>query len=118
MSKPSATRRTPLLKQMLVEIFKILITEPSVFTRGITDTTRIQMMPLVGLLQGILEHGIKTGEFRQMNSEYVTWIIFTLLDSVHFIMPKFGNIPGPLEDESLAGEVRAFLISSVINSKA
>jgi AcrR family transcriptional regulator len=99
------------------EIFKIMITEPSVFTKGMSDTSRAQLKPLVELLQGILERGMKTGEFRRMNTGYVTWIVFTLLDSVHFILPEFSGVTGPLEDEAFAVEVREFLIRSVLSPK-
>jgi AcrR family transcriptional regulator len=98
-------------------IFKVLVSEPSLFTTGVSDESRIQMMPVLGLLQEILEHGVETGEFRRMDTERAAWIIFSVLDSVHFIMPEFGNIPGPLEDDSFAAELRAFLLGSVMQKR-
>ncbi len=98
-------------------IFKVLISEPSLFTTGISDESRTQMKPLMDLLRGILEHGVETGEFRRMDSEKAVWIIFTLLDAVLFIMPEFGDIQGPLEDDSFAAELRAFLLGSVIRKQ-
>ncbi len=99
------------------KIFKVLISEPSLFTAGISDESRTQMLPLMDLLQGILEHGAETGEFRRMDSKKATWIIFTVLDAVNFILPDFGDIPGPLEDDSFASELRAFLLEGVVQKQ-
>ena len=74
-----------------------------------------QMMasPLMGRLVEIIADGIENGEFRIQNPETSTLIVYTLLDTLHILMPRLMGMPGALEDENLARELRAFILAGL-----
>jgi len=75
---------------------------------------RPQFAPVVEALSETFAYGRSTGEFRNVDPDRVTWIVFALLDSLYCLIPPDGQLPSPLRDEALAEELRTFIFQAVL----
>ncbi len=73
-----------------------------------------QFRLLMDVVRSILADGMKSGEFRPLDPDAVTWIVYSLLDTMYYIVPSTGALKGPFEDPKLARELRAFLIHALL----
>jgi len=95
-------------------VFGQMINDPD-FLRAfgrLADDRRFLL--LVDLLRRILAEGTKRGEFRRLDPDRVTWIVYSLLDTVYYLIPATGARKGPLEDARLARELRAFVVHGLL----
>jgi AcrR family transcriptional regulator len=73
----------------------------------------IHLSPLVMKMNDLLQEGVDRGEFRKFKPESVTWIIFSLLDSVFLMLPDMFKQENILEELDLAREVKAFVLNGL-----
>ena len=66
-------------------------------------------LEMVVLLQDVVGEGIARGEFRAMDPEAATLMVYSLLDSMHFLLPRYLDRPGALEDPALAAATADFI---------
>jgi AcrR family transcriptional regulator len=96
-------------------IFGLMMTDPDLLRAFGHLTQERQFELLIDVLKSILVEGMESGEFRRLEPDAVTWIIYSLLDTMYYLLPTMEARPGPLEDPKLAGEIRAFLIHGLLN---
>jgi AcrR family transcriptional regulator len=63
-----------------------------------------------GPLYRILREGMAAGQFRSMEPRAAMWVVFGLLDTVYFLIPRVMEVPGAMEDRALAEEVNRFIV--------
>ena len=63
-----------------------------------------------GPLFRILREGMETGQFRPMEPRAAMWVVFGLLDTVYFLIPRVMEVPGAMDDPALAQEVNRFIV--------
>ncbi len=73
-------------------------------------TEEIRLSQMGGPLDRILRDGVDAGQFRPLDPRAAMWVVFGLLDTVYLLMPRVMNMPGPLEDATLAREVQQFIV--------
>ncbi|HET6350157.1 MAG TPA: TetR/AcrR family transcriptional regulator [Candidatus Krumholzibacteria bacterium] len=73
-----------------------------------------QFRVLMEVVYAVLTEGMKTREFRRLDPEAVTLIIYSLLDTMYYFVPATGAFASPFEDEKLAREIRVFLTQALI----
>lgn len=78
----------------------------------LTTDRRFQL--LLDVLKGILVEGIRSGEFRRLDARSVTWIIYSLLDTMYYLVPTMGALPSPFENPKLSRELRAFVTHALL----
>lgn len=69
--------------------------------------------PLLTLLKNILNEGMKSGHFREVDSETIIWMIYTCLDMMYIFIPMMTGKPGPGEKPELAEEIRQFILHGI-----
>ena len=92
MSEPTYTQRLRKLIEVSIEYFhkndmvsKVMAQDPDVVLSVITEKNRqFQNLSIAGI-SAILDQGIKTGEFRNVDSERVAYIIDSLIRSFHYL---------------------------------
>lgn len=94
-------------------VFRMMFDEPAIIRACSTFAEEVQVSPLVGVFVDILRQGVRSGEFRKLDPEATVWIVYTLLDSMHFLMPVWSGLPGPLDDPKLARQLRAFIFNGL-----
>jgi len=90
-------------------IFNILLRDPDCMQSFGTHARDPQFLDLVALLQDIVGEGVARGEFRAMDPEAATLMVYALLDSMHFLLPLYLDRPGALEDPRLAAATADFI---------
>lgn len=98
-------RERPVLHQIFDDL-EIISRHPE-FSQQMMDS------PLIIRLGTIITEGVESGEFRRQDPASTTMIIFALMDTMHILMPKLLNMPGALEDENLARELRTFILAGI-----
>ncbi|MEJ2236666.1 MAG: TetR/AcrR family transcriptional regulator [Gemmatimonadales bacterium] len=73
-------------------------------------TEEMRMVQMGGPIDRILRDGVAAGQFRPLNPRAAMWVMFGVLDTVYFLMPRVMNAPGPLEDPVLAEETKQFVV--------
>jgi AcrR family transcriptional regulator len=73
-------------------------------------TEEMRMVQMGGPIDRILRDGVAAGQFRPLNPRAAMWVMFGVLDTVYFLMPRVMNAPGPLEDPVLAEETKQFIV--------
>ena len=69
--------------------------------------------PIVRAMYEIIDEGRKNGQFREMNTEIVVWMIFSLLDSMYLLVPELFKIPSAVPSEALDREMKRFIVSAL-----
>ena len=69
------------------------------------------------MLKGILDEGVETGEFRPLDSDSVTWMIYSMLDSMYYLLPEYFMYKSALNDPVLACEIRDFIVQAIIRKE-
>jgi AcrR family transcriptional regulator len=100
-SRERAVFRISLLDRDLLEAFGTLAPE-------------LRDSPPFLVLRDILAQGIKTGEFRVMDADFMTRTVFTVLDSTFFLRPALTHTRGPLEDDHLVQQIKEFVVSGFL----
>lgn len=95
-------------------IFHILMQDMDLMATFGEHSKDIQFTQLIEILQAVIEEGIERGEFRPLDSEAATWMIFSLLDSMYYLLPEYMAQPGAFEDSSLASSVRDFIRHALV----
>jgi len=94
-------------------VFRMMFDEPALIRAFAALLEEVQESPLMATFVDILREGVNSGEFRKLDPEANTWIVYTLLDSMHFIMPAWSGLPGPLDDAKLAHQLRDFIFNGL-----
>jgi AcrR family transcriptional regulator len=77
--------------------------------------SEISASPIMRAMCEIIDEGKKVGQFREMNTEIVVWMIFSLLDSMYLLMPELFKIPHAIPNEILDREIREFIVKGLIS---
>ena len=91
------------------KIFHILMKDMDLIGSFGDHANELQFQHMIEAMRMIIDEGIERGEFRQLDSDAATWMIFALLDSMYYLIPEFYNGVGAFEDQHLAGEVHDFI---------
>ena len=91
-------------------VFEILFAEPEVLAGLAGIAGELIDTPLHSALREVIEEGIARGEFRPLDAGRATWMVYSLLDSMFFLVPMMLATRGALEDRDLIREVRAFIL--------
>ncbi len=90
-------------------IFNILLRDSDLMGSFGAHAHDPAFLDMVVLLQDIVGEGIVRGEFRAMDPETATLMVYSLLDSMHFLLPRYLDRPGALEDPRLAAATADFI---------
>ncbi|MDP8228663.1 MAG: TetR/AcrR family transcriptional regulator [Candidatus Electryoneaceae bacterium] len=94
------------------QVFKIFFEEPDLFTK-LSNVPDMRQSPMFITLMDLLDRGVKSGQFRRLDSESAVWIVFTILDSMYFLLPMMSNVKGAGDNPVLASEVKQFILNAV-----
>jgi len=90
-------------------VFRLLFEEPEILSRFPEISSALRQSPLMTLVRATIEEGIESGEFRSLDPETGTWIFYSILDSMFFLVPAMTGRTDALQDDELIDEVRAFI---------
>ena len=117
----SATEKLELLIEEYVrmgrkhKIFHTLIKDLDLLSTIGEHKNDLQFSHTIEAMKQILEEGMANGEFRQLDSDAVTWMIYSQLDSMYYLIPEYAMGPGAFEDQHLAREVHDFLLHAIVH---
>jgi AcrR family transcriptional regulator len=69
--------------------------------------------PIMRVMCEIIDEGKRIGQFREVNTEIVVWMIFSLLDSMYLLVPELFKIPSAVPSKTLDGEVKRFIVNAL-----
>jgi len=98
-------------------VYALFVSDPSLFNVFGAMGQELQFSPLVRLMTKVISHGVETGEFRQLDPDTATWLIFSIMDSMYIMMPAMFDTPGALQDSHIAKEVNSFIINGLGGGK-
>lgn len=75
--------------------------------------SEISASPIMQAMCEIIDEGKRAGQFRELNTEIVVWMIFSLLDSMYLLMPELFKIPATLPNEMLDTEMKRFIVNAL-----
>ncbi|MCB2200710.1 TetR/AcrR family transcriptional regulator [bacterium] len=97
------------------KIFHILMKDPDLFASMGEHANELQFRHMIEAMKQVLDEGIERGDFRTLDSDAATWMIFSLLDSMYYLIPEFQMGVGAFEDQHLAREIRDFLMHAIVH---
>ncbi|MBU0509154.1 TetR/AcrR family transcriptional regulator [bacterium] len=97
------------------QIFRMVLSDQDILLAFGSLSEEWKVWPTFLVLREILKLGIQRGEFRPVNPEIETEMIYTFLDTTSFLVPRITGQPGPLEEPALAAEVKAFILNGLRN---
>ena len=71
---------------------------------------RMRLMAVGGPLHQLLERGLKREVLRFESTQGAILILFSLLDSMYYLIPELTGMPGALEDPLVAEATRSFIL--------
>jgi AcrR family transcriptional regulator len=95
-------------------VFKLILEEPKLMSSMSNAATQVQFASIIGTVSEIIQEGIESGEFREVDSHAVTWIIHSLLDGIFLLFTEMHPTgEGSIENSKLTQEVRAFILAGL-----
>ena len=95
-------------------LFQVLL-EDAELMRTMTHIapTNRELYSVITLLAGFLRDGVERDEFRPMEPEMVTWIIQTLLDTVHIFLMNPDAVAIRMDVDTLIHETTEFIVHGI-----
>jgi len=93
-------------------VFRLIMEDPKLIHQ-MTDGAHngsIQMEEIVSVFGELVEYGIETGEFRQMNPSIITWIVHALMDGLYLLAMDMHSSDGFISSPEFLEEVRNFVL--------
>jgi AcrR family transcriptional regulator len=75
--------------------------------------SEMRASPIMRAMCEIIDEGKSAGQFREMNTEIVVLMIFSLLDSMYLLVPELFRIPSAVPSEALDREMKRFVVSAL-----
>lgn len=97
------------------KIFHVLMKDTDLFASMGEHANELQFRYMIEAMKQVLDEGIEWQQFRPHDSDAATWMIFSLLDSMYYLIPEFQMGVGAFEDQKLGREVRDFIIHALIH---
>ncbi len=96
-------------------LFQVLL-EDAELMRTMTHIapTNTELYSVINLLSSFLREGVESGEFRKLDPEMATWIIQTLLDTVHIFLMNPDAVAIQMDVESLVHETTEFIVHGLL----
>ncbi|MCB2211815.1 TetR/AcrR family transcriptional regulator [bacterium] len=96
-------------------LFQVLL-EDAELMRTMTHIapTNTELYSVINLLSSFLQEGVERGEFRQLDPEMATWIIQTLLDTVHIFLMNPDAVAIQMDVDTLIHETTEFIIHGLL----
>ncbi len=99
-------------------LFRVLLEEGDLM-KQMTEIapTDEDFSSVIVLLTEIVQRGIDRGEFRLMNAEMVTWVIQSMLDTIHLFVLGSTAASQMLDVEQFLAETKAFIINGLLANR-
>ncbi|GBE30602.1 bacterial regulatory proteins, tetR family [bacterium BMS3Bbin04] len=96
-------------------LFRVLLEEGDLM-KQMTEIapTDEQFSSVLVLLTEIVQSGIDSGEFRQMDAWTVTWVIQTMLDSIHVFMMGNPAASQAIDIDQFIEEMKMFIVNGLL----
>lgn len=96
-------------------VYRFLLEESDLVKQLVQATSRnVQFTPVIRLLTEIIEHGKRSGEFRDVDTDSATWIIQVLLDDVYMFLFSRDGAANNQDRPSLIDETKRFIVNGLL----
>ncbi len=96
-----------------IQLFRIVFENPEVMERFAWIIYHTSHSPVMTALQDILDDGVKSLQFRHLDPETAVFIIYSILDSMFFLLPMQTKNKEAAKDEKLISEIKQFILNGV-----
>jgi len=94
-------------------IFRMIYEDPSAMEKFAWIIYKTPHSPILSSLRRILQDGVKTQQFRNLNPDAVLWMIYAILDSMYVLVPLMTGETGAGDNPVLAREVKQFILKGI-----
>jgi len=98
-------------------IFRLVLEDPAVMEKFGWIIYHQPNSPIFSTFMEIIERGVKSGHFRNIDPHAAVWMVYAVLDSMYLLLPMMTGKKGAAEDSALAIEVKDFILSGLGHGK-
>jgi AcrR family transcriptional regulator len=100
-------------------LFRVLLEEGDLMKRMIeVGSTDEQFSSVIYLLSDVIQKGITNGEFRPMDPMTITWVIQSMLDSIHLFLMDNAAATQMLDLTLFVEETKTFIVNGLLVNRA